>query len=462
MNYENQERELNLKAMFISAARHWRGMLIAALVLALLLGGVKVLGGLRSVADEKANAALMEAYEADCLAYADKLAALNTKIQMVEEDISQQREYLENSILMQMDHHNACVATVSLVVYAPGTLEEGTAQQNSTLAYVIADAYRVAMLDGRMINKAAEALNMDARYLQELISLPCEVEDETQKGPLVTVNVRCKDMETGEKVVSMLLEALGTVYQQVAEGVAPHTINVVGNSVTMKVDDELAVRQAEEDDRLLEYNDLLEEYQEMVEELTVPVMPELGIGGTVKSAVKYALVGAVVGVFLVAAWACVAFAVGDKVYSAEELRSRFGILLLGKVSLNKRRTFFVDKWLDRLENRGKTPEEGAYSVIRANVRNYSAGVDTLLIAGGAGSEAAEQVARELAKELPGVTLLPGGSLLECPDAVEALGKCGGVILVERCGVSRYSAVSRELELIESVRKPLLGCVTLEA
>ena len=73
----------------------------------------------------------------------------------------------------------------------------------------------------------------------------------------------------------------------------------------------------------------------------------------------------------------------------------------------------------------------------------------------------EKVVATLTQALPGRTVICGGSLLESLTAIEALPKCDAVLLVERCGLSRYSQVGAQMEAVAGVNKKLLGCVVVE-
>ena len=73
----------------------------------------------------------------------------------------------------------------------------------------------------------------------------------------------------------------------------------------------------------------------------------------------------------------------------------------------------------------------------------------------------EAVVKALTQTMPGRTLISGGNLLESLTAIEALPKCDAVLLVERCGVSRYSQINAQMQAIQGVNKQLLGCVVLE-
>lgn len=461
MNYENKDRELNLKALCCCVARKWRQMLVAALVLALALGAFRGWKSLSGVMDTQSLAALKAAYEEDYAKYQAQAAALNTKIDQVQEDIRNHSVYMEESVLLGIDYRNTWTASIDLYIQTEENDSVSGAGEGYTRADVIADAYRNRMVDTRVLERAAEAVGIAPQYLRELISIPLPVYHEYQDGPLVTVLIRSDDAESAEKIMNAILACLDTIREEITDSMGKHTLSTVNAGVTVVVDEELADLQEDAADRLLEYMDYLEEYRYSLNQLSVPAMPDLSVSSAVKSAIKYAVVGFLGGAFLVAVLACVAYAVGDKVYSAEELKSRFGIALLGKAALKDRKRCPIDRWLDRCEDRGKTEAQGALAVMGANVRNHCPENTVLLVAGTAGETAMETIVQTLTQALPGRTVIAGGSLLESVDAIEGLSKCDCVLLVERCGVSRYSQVKSQLEAVAGVNKPLLGCVVLE-
>jgi len=461
MNYENKDRELNLKLLLYALARRWRQMLVMALVFALALGAFRGWKSLSVVMDPEVLAAQQKAYEENYARYKGQVETLNTKIAMVEDDISQQGEYLEKSVLMQIDHRNAWLATLSVYVEAKKNAVVSGGENGRTLSDVIADAYRRAVTDSRGLEMAAEELGIEVKYLRELITTPPMDGEDRQEGPLITVVVRGQNVQGVNETVDALLSCLDVLHAELNESMGEHTVCVVSSSATAAVDEELADIQEDANDRLLEYTSILEDYQFRLEQLVAPSMPDLSVSSTVKSMIKYAVVGALAGLFLVAVWGCVAYVVGDSVYAAEELKSRFGIATLGKISVKARKSCVVDRWLDRAECRGKTEQDGAMDVICANVRNHVPQGATLLVAGTAGDSCVQWVADALRKSMPDRTVLVGGSLLESVSAIEGLYPSDSVLLVERCGVSRYSLVKSQIEAVLSMDKQLIGCVTLE-
>lgn len=461
MNYENKDRELNLKALFFCVARKWKLMLVAAMLLALALGGYRGWTGLSAVSDDQTLAALKAAYEADYIKYQSQVAAFQTKINQVQEDIRNHGIYMEESVLMGIDYRNTWTASVDLYIETQENTSVSGAGEGYTRADVIADAYRNMLVSNRVLEKTAEAVNIAPQYLCELISIPLPVYHEYQDGPLVTVMIRSGDAESAKKIMDSLLVCLDTVQQEITATMGKHTLNKVNAGITVMVDEDLADLQEDAADRLLEYTDYLGEYHYALGQLSAPVAPDMSISNVLKGVIKYAVVGFIGGAFLVAAIAFISFVIGDKVYSAEEMKSRFGVTLLGKVSLSDKKRCCIDRLLDRCENRGKTEEQGALAVVGANVANHCPEKATLLVAGTVGDAEMEKIVAALTLALPGRSVISGGSLLESLPAIEGLSKCDAVLLVERCGVSRYSQISAQMEAVKGVNKQLLGCVVVE-
>lgn len=461
MNYENKDRELNLKALCFCVARKWKWMLVAALVLALALGAFRGWKSLSAVMDGQYLAALKAAYEDSFADYQNQFAALNTKINHVQDDIRNHKAYMEESVLMRIDYRNTWTATIQLYIATEENDFVSGAGTGYTRADLIADAYRNLLLDNRELAAIGEKLNIAPQYLRELISVPLPTYHEYQEGPLVTVTVRGKDAESVQSMMDALLGSLNTIRDEIADSMGKHTMNTVSTNVIAVVDENVADAQEDAADRLLDYVDYLEKYRYDLNQLSVPGMPDLSVSSAIKSAIKYAVVGFLGGVFLVAAVACVSFAVGDKVYSAEELKSRFGLAVLGKISFKNKKRCCIDRLLDRWENRGKTEEQGALAVAVANIANHCPENATLLVAGMAGEADVEKIVEALTRALPGTAVIFGGSLLESLPAIKGLTKCDAVLLVERCGLSRYSQIDAQLEAVKGVNKQLLGCVVLE-
>jgi len=52
-------------------------------------------------------------------------------------------------------------------------------------------------------------------------------------------------------------------------------------------------------------------------------------------------------------------------------------------------------------------------------------------------------------------------MLEDAETVKKLPECDGVVFVEQCGRSKYSALELEIERVKDLGKSVVGCVVLE-
>ena len=64
-------------------------------------------------------------------------------------------------------------------------------------------------------------------------------------------------------------------------------------------------------------------------------------------------------------------------------------------------------------------------------------------------------------ELGEIQVVAGNNMLEDVQTVRELPECDGVILVEQCGVSKYSVVEAEIEKVFDLKKYVVGCVVFE-
>ena len=84
-----------------------------------------------------------------------------------------------------------------------------------------------------------------------------------------------------------------------------------------------------------------------------------------------------------------------------------------------------------------------------------------MVTGLVASSQLESLVKNLQKELKGYELTAGVNMLESAKTLKMLPECDGVILVEQTGVSSYADMTQEIEKIQSMDKPVVGCVVVE-
>lgn len=448
MEYQVEEREISLKRMVFFCLHQWRRILVAALALAVLMGGFRTVQRWHAMSDPDILAENDREYELAMQQYQDEKASLEAQVGSLQNTIGNQQEYMDKSVLMAIDPYNFYRGTLSVCVDA--------VNENKTNTILL--AYQAAMTSGDLISNVAEAMGMEEKYLRELVAVTVDTSAETLNN-LLTVSAAYASQEGAQQLLDLIAAEVETLSQQISAGVADHEINVVVCSVSSCVDTNISALQKTELENQSAQLALLATTQKQLEALKEPGENILTMKSVVKSGVKYAVAGAVIGAFLVVAVACFSFILGDKLYSGDELKAHFNITVLASILPEGRKFRGLDAWLNRAEGRG-VGGESEYDLAAANIRNYAGSARKILVTSTAGAAASKALTDALG-EKTGLELVSCGSLLQDPAALVNLAACDAVVLVEKCRVSHYASIGDALERISDAGKPLLGCVVEE-
>ncbi len=453
MNYqrERDERNINLKDLLFSVLYRWRIMLAVGLALAILLGGWKGLSKWKDARDPAEIAHREAVYQAELENYQQDKARLEADIADLESSVSFQRAYLEESVLMAMDYHNVCEAQTTLYISTDYQILPEMTYQNTDQTQLILASYAGALTNGEILGDIAAKQGMEPKYLRELVTVT------TQMNSILDIRVRHLDADRAEQIMDQLLDSLDALKGQFTRSLGSHEVSTVIRTVSTGVDMALATTQKNERTRLQEQEDKLETAWGTLWALEEPKSSGVSMKSVAKSAILFAVLGGAAGVLLAALAAVVCFVVSDRVWSGQALFSRLGLNHLGSIAPEKTAKG-PDAWLRKLEGRVQADSPAADDLLAATVQNYANDAGALLVTGDGEESLTADIAARLRSRLPELRVVCCGSLLTDPAAVKALPECGGVVLVERCGQSRYSRVAMELRRILDAGKPVIGCV----
>lgn len=449
MDRKKDERMIYIKDLIFAALYRWRSVLIVALVLALVLGGWKGVSGLNGL-QSGTEAASLE--QAQILYEAEKTAA-EKKVASARQNIENQRSYLENSVLMQIDPYSCYEAVLSMYVETDYQILPGMSYQNPDKTASAVYAYQSVAQSSQTLNALAQALGSQSQYVSEL--LIATIPEETD-GTL-EVRIATPDEQTAWQLLEVLQAQLEGAYDQVAQAVTEHTVRSMELSVTETVNLTLADAQKKELNRVSELMTSMQEAQAKLAGLKAPAVQTVSRSSVVKKAVIFAVLGAVAGAFLTVCVIWVAHITSGKIYSAQTLLDRTGVKTLCCVSSGKKKCP-LDRFLRRLEGRTEADMQTQAQLLETDIR-YRAKEASVLVTGSGSKESRQALVQALGKS--GLQVRDCGSILTDPAALQALSECGAVVLVERCGASRYDSVNKQQEMIEDYNKQLLGCVLLD-
>lgn len=461
MNYENTyEQEIDLKELLFTILYRWRPIVLAAVIMGLLLGGYKVVSGLRAQQDEETVKEVREQYEMDVTAYERNLASSQWDIEKAKQSLQNQQDYNDASVLMQIDPYRKPRAAADILIKldAAEWLEypEGLNMDPTDSLVKLYASNLVQRLDWSKLEKKT---GTDAMYLKELVGVGSDYSSNT-----ITIDVVYSDEETADLILDEILAQLEQRKGEFSSIAGSYTASVVNRSLSFIMDTGLADRQKQNTDRVFSFEKDLLDREKALKELEEPEIPEeISKRKVAMQGIKYAVIGGIGGVFLVAFYFCMIYVLSGKLHTDDELKDRFNIKILGVFALPVKKGVLcgIDHWLERLEGKSVRPlEEDVLDRIIINVKNYAGETKKLLFTGTISENLLKELADKLAPQLPEIQLMVCPDMNQNADTLRCLAECEAVILVEKREVSKCRLIQKEKESIDALDKPILGCVII--
>lgn len=462
------EQEIDLKDLMFAVLHKWKGVILVAVIFAVLFGGAKGFSAYRQLSDEEYIKEVRETYESDLEQYENSKESFEREIENLKDNITQQEEYLEKSVLMNASPYDISEARADLFIKTDYQIMPGMAYQNKDYTDSILYAYKSLMTSNLVMDDVADEMGMGIQYLKELIEVECgsmvlSGSDFGKYTNMITVKVCHAKQKDAEAILDKLLSKLHILEEQINQSIGVHTVTVVNDGVGSYVDLNLVETQKSKNNQLLTLNTSLEEKEKALRDLEEPEEPETSTTAAVKSGIKYGVLGGVLGGFMIVFFVCVIFMMSDKMYMAKDLKNRFRIKLLGILPITDgKKTGRIDSWLNQMEGRGSDVEGGReYELIAANIENLAGDAGTILVTGSVGTEKIESVCKGLSGCLANIKIVAGDNLLRCAETLKKLPECDGVILVEQSGKSVCSVVGQEIDAVNDLNKAVIGCIVFE-
>ena len=431
---QKPERAIYFKDLFFAALYRWKWMVLAAVICGVVLGSMQVL--FPGETETMNTTAITSETQL-------KIDHHRQTLELAEAGIAAQEDYLKNSRLMALDAYSAYTAGFHLYP-CPASLqnvEEGTVPYDNTPR--ILRSYAVFVTAADTVQALADEFGMEVKYMAELVRASITGTES------VTVTVRGADPEEAEKLAQAVRRLVEAQKGTVDSTVEPHELTVIDFATGPRVDSDLQTAQNEAQQKLL---NLKSSRVTSTVELEKLLPSELMTGGP--NPLLFGIVGAVLGVLLVAVVAFVGHIGSGKVYSAKALKAYTGLTLLGCVCSDKKRGP-VERLLRRLEGRA---DYGKTDVAALNIAGRCEGRKLLLMGSYAG-ETVKSLTDKLTEK--GITCILCGKPGESAEALEQLPLCDGVVLVETCGLSRYDDILWAKETAQAQGKALVGCVLID-
>lgn len=490
-----QTREIDLLDMIADVLSHWRGLIVALVLGAALLGGFSYMKSLRTVQNVQQPETVVQeetTVEEQLTQLEQSLddESLATVLAVVddEKEYDLKKTYSENSIYMQL---NPLQTAQTELIYQVQTADGSMDGQLGAL-------YTSLLNNVGLYDWVAQQTGIEAGYVGELISAETvsslTIQSKTEKlqqemslgTNCVKVSILQPDAEACQKLADAVKAYMSEEQKQLNNELGQHALVLIsettGSVMNKDLMDEqiqcrneiaslqstIAAAKVDFTEEQKQYYELLTwEEAEQLEQPAQNVSAEENPVQTSAVSKKYVLLGAVLFAFVYALVICMVYIFNTKLRVSDELQSIYGIPQIGLVIRESGRKVFLDKWVDSLRHYGKrkfTSEQSmelAFAAVKiAAVKN---GMNNICLMGCNMSAGADKVCESLKaaleKEQISVSILD--NVLYDAEAMEKMDAMQGAVLVEKAGSTLYNEVAGELELLTRQDITVLGGIIVE-
>lgn len=367
-----QEREMDLLDMIADVLSHWRG-LIAALVLgAVLMGGFSYMKSLHAVQNVQQQESVVreEATVQEQLTQMeqsldDKSRATVLTVVDDEKEYNLKKTYSENSIYMQL---NPLQTVQTELIYQVQTADVNKDGQLGAL-------YTSLLNNVGLYDWVAQQTGIEAGCVGELISavtvssLTIPSTEMSLGTNCVKVSILQSDAETCQKLAEAVKTYISEEQKQLNNELGLHALVLISETTgsvmnkdlmdeQIKCRNEIASLQSTIATAKADFTEEQKRYYELLtweeaEQLAQNVTAEENPVPTPAVSKKYVLLGAVLFAFVYAVVICMVYIFNTRLRESDELQSLYGIPQIGLVVRESGRKVFLDKWVDSLRHYGK-------------------------------------------------------------------------------------------------------------
>lgn len=450
---------VTLKELAAILVRRGKLLVIYAVVFALLLGGFQATRLMKEANDpnntpekiEERHQLAMEEYQKTRGGLEEQLERTNAKLES-------QKEYLEDSLLMKLDPNNKATTTliVSIADIDTGAFQQVYQIEGTPVDYVIKKLqqyykalWAAADLQG-VLQEAAEE-----KYLRELVWL--DISD----GGILEVNAYGATERESQQRVELAYQYLLGQKAVIEEGAYVHDLSVLSWSTKTEVDQALADKQFSEQDEVDIFYTEIEGIEQQIEGLVEPAKEVYSVSNSMKSVIKYAVLGSALGVVCAVVWVMLTYLFRSRMEISAHLVQALAVPMLGSFA-NQKGVFA--KMADRiLGERCWRSGEQALAYLNESIDAHLKPVDSAVALLSTVSVDKEADSIRIVKKAlcdKGYTVLFADDASHNAEAVAAVRQGAQIVLLERCGASRWDDIQEIADLAKSLKKPISGFVLI--
>lgn len=484
MNEQQEVREISLVDLMFYCLEKWRGILVLMLIMGILAGAYKYQSVVRSNQSAKQEAAL-ESEDGEEAEEEEDPMTLNERsvesyeqiIARCEKDVEAQEDFLNRSIVMEIDPFHVSTGTLSYYV-------DGGEHLDSLVA-----ALRTFVVDGSMAEKLHaknDAVSVeDLRYLVSFNSSDREtyrVGDYEVIRPeklVIQILINMPDDKLCGEYLAEAEKIMKEYSAKLQKTLAVHRLSLLSSVQSEKADSSIQSYQATLRSGYVEAVRNLQTYQTEMNTVLSLETEETGSssGGAGSAAVlanpaaealKYAVIGVVLGGFMACFVLMMLYIMSGRLRNTKTFAEEYGMPMLGLVRNSDRKRAFgaVDAWIFRLEE-GAYARLGCEDQVKIAAANVQAAIrkmpgkrdkKKIMLAGTVAREDAAGLCEKLTAQIPEVSWSSYVQIVFQADAIRELEDYDGILFVEKRGISDSRFIVKERKMAAERGVEVLGSV----
>lgn len=408
------QQPIILKNVAVYLMKKWYTLVIAGIVFTLAGCGLTYL-----------NVRNREGKESDAYAlYVEERNNIVHSIEMAEEKIEEREQYVNKSIIMNIDSGNKPVMSLNVLIDVSGAKEGDNESTEKIVSY-----YIDILGNKELYEEISQELNLEnsEAYVRELVTI-----NETEQKFMFNIQTTYLDMTSAEKVMDIIIEYIQEHKEEVVGLTDSHTLEMTERSSRYVVDVELQNQQQYEFDAIYYLRQDKKELERILEELEVPS------SALTMSPPIFGILGIIVMIII---WTLI-YLFNGKLHSKEEIEKEFQLFMLGAwkdmdVSFEETVSIIKSRISGRLKEEKKVlflttlPEE-KYSSFK------------------------EEILSELKENNIESEFISGIHMSSCE--IDVLNNYHQVVILERAGVTVYSEMAKEIHDVSKMGKEIVGCI----
>ena len=482
----SQERIITIADLIKEIVRRLWLVIIAAIIFAALLGGYKYVKDSKAASVQTDTEDITSHIASDL--NEDEQNAVNNVL-LIQDNMEQQQEYAENSILMQIDPYNESTVTLQYFFDAGQTAEANSQDYSNNLL----NLYQSYVNNGTLISDlVAGGAALDTQYLGELIS--CEVQsnaamdnaanaivldDQTTAFDIKVVHV---DEESCRDLADRVKECMQAYQLQLNETVRPHELTLMDEAYTQVVDRDLWTYKYDRVNSIVSMQEKIETLKEnfsaeqlnIVEQYTEQTLTDADEESgemmetaepSVSISKKYVAVGGAAGIVLACLFIIISYIMRGTINKAEDLQYLYNVRILGEVNLRRRKNVFLSLWnriIQRDRKEMTSEEQMELLCTNLQITCEKNQIHKLLLCG-ADKKDLEYIKTKFDHlEDCNIQIEYVSDLLHSPQSLKKLSDFAEIVIVEKVRQSQYSDIVKEIEICSEQEVDILGAIVLEA